>query len=367
MTEYQVGVIRYSPSVQWGGAAPEQTAVIVRLGDSDGVVGASVTWADSPSADGLALTISAWLGEFAERIVADHHPDASAAQFNRMRRLGTSFLAVAAIDNALWDLRGQRAGVPVHALLGSHHENLRTQGASRRELLLESAPPIAELMHEAKAEGLLSFKLHLWGEPNRDLEAVQYLRAAMGRDYGLVLDPMGRYSLEDAVVIGRRLEELHFLWFEDPISAEKRALYPKLGSQLDIPIAAADALLWSWNDYVSAVELPAPQILRLDPGRQGISFCHRLSRIAEEGGKYCEFHSFGPEPSAIASLHCAVAQKPASYYEVCHPQADFSVPGIMTPAKPSADGTISAPKGAGLGLIIDWPAIMKRAQWVRSH
>ncbi|MGE3991911.1 enolase C-terminal domain-like protein [Pseudorhodoplanes sp.] len=364
VSSHKVGVLRYAPAVQWEGAHAEQTAVFVVLADAYGARGASVTWADSRSSKGLALTIAAWLDEFSSRLDPDQHPEGAAPLINRMRRLGTSFLAVAAIDNALWDLRGQRAGKSVHALLGSHHQSLPAQGASRRELGLASAESIAELMHDAKAEGLLAFKLHLWGDPARDMAGVRALRTAMGPDYGLVLDPMGRYRLEDAVTVGRCLTELGFLWFEDPISAEDHASYPALTSRIAIPLAGADALLWSWNDYAAAIARNAPQILRLDPGRHGISFCHSLAQLAEAKGLRAEFHSFGPEPSSIAALHCAVAQKATSYYEVCHPQADFAVPGIRTPSTLSKAGSVSAPSGHGLGLEIDWAALEKRAEWI---
>lgn len=365
--QFKVGVLRYAPPMQWGATASEQTAAIVSLLDGDGIPGVSVTWGESPSIDALVLTIAAWLSEAGKTLDPARHPNTAHQLFNRMRRLGGSWLAVAAIDNALWDLRGRQAGAPVHALLGTRHRTLSTQGASRKEIALTEVEPIVDLMASARAEGLASFKMHLWGDAARDMRAVETIRSRVGADFGLVLDPMGRYGVEDAVTVGRLLERLSFLWFEDPVPAEQRDLYPLLASRLAIPLAAADALLWSRNDYTAAIEAGAPQILRLDPGRQGISFCDGVRRQAEAKGRRCEFHSFGPEPSSIASLHCAMAQADPSLYEICYPQRDFAVPGFATPASPSSDGRVMAPEKPGLGFDVDWAHLEKRVAWIASQ
>lgn len=360
---YEVGGSQHGP--QWGTSWDRQTATVLHLRDEDGVPGYSVTWPEAPTPHALALNIAAWLRASGGAVSVDGHPEANLGLFNRIRRLGGSTLVVAAIDNALWDARGRKEGVPVHRLLGTRHDALPAQAASRIDQFLPDAEAVVEHVLETRADGYGCFKLHLWGDPVRDVQACAAVREACGREFGLALDPIGRYGIDDAITVGRELARLGFLWLEDPIDAERRADYPKLAEEVGLPLAAADALLWSVNDYLDAIALGCPGILRLDPGRQGITLCQRLARLAEARGMRCEFHGFGPEANSAAAIHCGLSQAALSYYEVCVPRPEFEVPGVAVETALRPDGRVAAPTLPGIGLEVDWPDLERRLEFVR--
>jgi L-alanine-DL-glutamate epimerase-like enolase superfamily enzyme len=359
-----VGYLTYRPEVQWQRPDRDQAATIVRIRTDGGGDGVSVTWNDSPAASAMALTIDAWFGEKLVGRDVRAHPAGFDRMLKRAAWNGTSPVAVAAVDNALWDAAGKAAGLPLHALLGTRHESLPVYAGSRAELLMDAAEKVAEHVLEAREAGHGAYKLHLWGGLHADIAGCELVRRRVGDEYGLMFDPMERYSLGEALEAAAALERLGFLWLEDPISCEQREAYAWLAERVSIPLVAADALQWSFNDYAAAARARAPMLLRLDAGRQGITFCRRVMELANDCGVGCEIHAFGPEPNSVAGLHLALAQRPLSYYEACFPRRDFEVPGIDVPSRHDATGRVPAPTRAGLGLEIDWPTLERRIEWV---
>ena len=359
-----VGVLAYEPEVQWQMPGAKQHATFVRIRTESGINGVSVTWNDSPSPVAMGLTIGAW---FAEALVGRDvrsHPAGFERDLKRAAWNGTSPVAVAAMDNALWDARAKAEGLPLHALLGTRHEALPVYAGSRAELLMKSIDEVVAHVIEARDSGHRAYKLHLWGGWREDIAGCERVRRALGDDYALMFDPMERYSLGEAVTVGDALTRLGFLWFEDPISCEQRQAYAWLAARLRIPLVAADALQWSFNDYAEAARSQSPMLLRLDVGRQGVTFCRRVVQLANDCGVASEIHAFGPEANSVAGLHVALAQKPLSYYEACFPRRDFEIDGIEVPTRMNADGRVPAPTAPGLGLQIDWPHLERKIDWI---
>jgi L-alanine-DL-glutamate epimerase-like enolase superfamily enzyme len=359
-----VGTLAYGKDVQWQGKRPQQVATIVRVRTESGVEGVSVSWNDSPSRTAMGETIAAW---FADALVGRDvrlHPAAFERDLKRAAWNGSSPVAVAAIDNALWDAKAKASGLPLHAELGSRHTELAVYAGSRAELLMHSAEEVAEHVIEAREAGYRAYKLHLWGGWREDIAGCELVRRKLGEGYGLMFDPMERYSLGEAVSVSAALERLGFLWFEDPISCEQREAYAWLAARTRIPLLAADALQWSFNDYAAAAASRAPNMLRLDAGRQGVTFCRRVIEVANEYGVGAEIHAFGPEPNSVAGLHLALAQKPVTYYEACFPRDEFEVPGIEVPTRLTPAGSVTAPTASGMGLEIDWAFLERRIEWI---
>lgn len=358
-----VGVIEYSPSIHWPDRVPKQAATIVRLVLESGREGISVSWNDSPSATAMALTISAW---FAENLIGFDvldHPAGFEGQMDLAAWHGTSCVAIAAVDNALWDAKAVDSILPLHRLLGTHHAQLPVYAVSRAELAMTSVEEILDHLGEARSAGYRAYKLHLWGDKARDIAACGKIRESTGSDYGLMLDPLGRYSLTDALQLGQALEELNYLWLEDPTPGADRSAYSWLAQRLRIPLVATDTLQWSFTDYIDAVSRQCPVVLRLDAGRQGVTFCRKVVELANSRGVRCEFHAFGPEANSVLGLHLALAQRLASHYEGCVPAPDFVVPGIDVRSILNAAGGIDAPNTPGVGIQADWAYLDAHVQW----
>jgi L-alanine-DL-glutamate epimerase-like enolase superfamily enzyme len=364
IVQVSVGVLAYDPQVQWQGSPKKQIATLVRVKTAADIEGVSVTWNDSPSPSAMALTIQSWFAEVLIGRDVRTHPAGFEQELKRAAWNGTSCVAIAAIDNALWDAKAKAEELPLHAVFGTRHEDLPVYAGSRAELTMTSVAEVVEHVVEAREAGHRAYKLHLWGDWRDDIAGCELVRRELGDEYGLMFDPMERYSLAEAVTVGAALHRLGFLWFEDPISCEQRYAYPWLSHRVKIPLVAADALQWSFNDYADAARSQCPMLLRLDAGRQGLTFCRRVVELANGFGVGSEIHAFGPEANSVAGLHLAISQKPVSYYEACFPRRNFEIPGIDVPTRLDPTGRLPAPTRLGLGLEIDWPYVEGRVEWV---
>ncbi len=67
-----------------------------------------------------------------------------------------------------------------------------------------------------KEKGIRGYKAHPSGPVEFDLAVHEAVREAVGPDYVLMSDPVGEYTMGDAVRVGRQLERLGYKWFEEP-------------------------------------------------------------------------------------------------------------------------------------------------------
>src|SRR5205807_3739802 len=122
--------------------------------------------------------------------------------------------SIALLDCALWDLAGKAAGLPVYQLLGAMRDRVPACASSQTYATLADFQREAETWLE---RGFRAIKLHVWGDPDRDVELCSAIRAQVGSGIALMADAVGSYNLTDAIRVGRRLEELGYEWFEMPI------------------------------------------------------------------------------------------------------------------------------------------------------
>ena len=67
-----------------------------------------------------------------------------------------------------------------------------------------------------KSKGIKGYKAHPAGPAEFDMKVHAAVREAVGDDYVLMTDPVGDYTLDEAIRVGRQLEKLNYKWFEEP-------------------------------------------------------------------------------------------------------------------------------------------------------
>ncbi len=67
----------------------------------------------------------------------------------------------------------------------------------------------------------------------------------IGDDITLMLDPNARYSLDEAIEVGRILDQTRFRWFEDPLPMGEIEGNLTLAKAIDTPVAISDALTFT--------------------------------------------------------------------------------------------------------------------------
>ena len=147
------------------------------------------------------------------------------------------FPVLAAADIALWDLAGRVMGQPVHRLIGTARDKALAYASSEPNQSIEQYVDEAQ---KYKSMGWKAYKIHPRQNPKEDIAVCTAVRKAVGPDYTLCCDSMWAYRFEEAVRVGRALEELDFYWYEDPLPREDVYGNSKLCAELDIPVMATE-------------------------------------------------------------------------------------------------------------------------------
>lgn len=333
-----------------GGSAPD--AVVISMKTDEGITG--VTF----GAGGLDAQITARAFAQVRPFFLGRDPMAreqNAREFRWFdRRWNHSpIYAFGAFDIASWDIAGKRAGLPIHQLVGSSD----TRKAVYVSSMFHADPAkYAVEAREVKGRGLRGYKVHPPGPVEVDLEVYTAVRDAVGPDFPLMADPVATHHFEEAMRVGRHLESLGYLWFEEPVYDYDVATLKKLTRALDIPIAGTETIAGGSFLTAQYITSGAVDIVRTDPSwRGGITGALKTAHLAEAFGMSCEIHTAIAHPLELANLQTALSISNTAWFELLYPLEDFSF-GLAEPLD-IRDGYIHAPTGPGLGAVYDWDAI----------
>ena len=163
--------------------------------------------------------------------------------------------AIAAVDIALWDVKGRAFGVPVHVLLEGRvrdrvpcYTHVGPEDGNTDALLADCRARVAEgwrhLRLVVPAEGTVL-------EPRRAVRAalaqMLALRAALGEDVELLLDVHTRLDPPEATLLCRELEPVRPFFVEDPLRAEAPDAYAALRARTAVPLAAGEQYGSKWE------------------------------------------------------------------------------------------------------------------------
>lgn len=181
---------------------------------------------------------------------------------------GVTIQALAAVDMALWDLRGQAAGLNVSRLIGAVRTAVPTYASGG--LWLNSS--IDELQKEAAgfvARGFRAMKTRVApGNPEHMVARVRAVREAIGPDIGLMVDANQQLGVPEAIRLGRMLEPLNLTWFEEPVICHDHAGEAAIAAALDTPIASGETV-HTHRGVLRMLQAKAADILMPDVQRMG--------------------------------------------------------------------------------------------------
>ncbi|MFI7639888.1 mandelate racemase/muconate lactonizing enzyme family protein [Nonomuraea sp. NPDC049400] len=183
-------------------------------------------------------------------------------------RSGVATQALAAVDVALWDLKANRAGLPLAKLLGAHRDSVRTYNTSGGYL----QAPIEEIKEKSERslrDGIGGIKIKV-GQPDtrEDLRRLAAVREHIGDDVPLMVDANQQWDRATALRFGRAVEEFGLVWIEEPLDAYDAEGHAQLAAALDTPIATGE-MLSSVPDLVRLIDLRAADYLQPDVPRVG--------------------------------------------------------------------------------------------------
>tara|TARA_B100000519_G_scaffold16170_2_gene11926 strand:- start:1325 stop:2425 length:1101 start_codon:yes stop_codon:yes gene_type:complete len=295
--------------------------------------------------------------EFAKPMLIGRNPQDIGAiwwdLWKKNRSISTN--AIGAIDICLWDINGKIANQPIHRLLGTCKEKVPVYSSTAYHKTKE------EYVEEAlkfKEMGWTAHKIHPHGIPSSDIEISQAVRNAVGDDIKLMLDSMWAYQYEDALRVGRAIEELNFYWYEDPLVEEDIYNYVKLKQKLDIPVMSTEYAPGRYYGMTQWITQYATDILRGDVAvTGGITPMIRLCHLAEGFNMKCEVHHGGNSLNNVANLHVIMAVPNCEFFEF-FPCTGGNEYGLVEDIQYDA-GYVHAPTNPGLGYEIDWDLVNK--------
>ena len=228
------------PPMHAGRFGSVQEATIVRIRTDDGLEGYGTARAQGGSSG--RVIADAVLASARPRLLGED-PFQREKLWQKLWALDRgSFMQIfvtSAVDVALWDLAGKALNAPVWKLLGGYREQLPAYASSahlsREELYIEEALA-------SRAKGYGAYKIHPFGEADRDIALCRAVRDAVGPEMALMLDPVGVYDHHQAMRVGRELEKLNFYWFEEPLIDYDLRGYAELCRDLDIPVVVGETV-----------------------------------------------------------------------------------------------------------------------------
>ena len=209
-------------------------------------------------------------------------------------RRGVAMHCISAIDNCLWSIRAEAAGMSLARLLGGRRRDKITAYAST---LFRSTPEGMAAASRAYAEkGYRAVKFG-WGvfgqDPGRDRELVAAAREALGPDRALLVDP-GWYpagwtepgpmrSRREAVELCQWLADYDVGWVEDFIHPEHFDEYAYVRELSPVPVAAGEqvATIWEFQRFIGegCVDVIQPDLSRCG----GVSVAKQVAQARRQG------------------------------------------------------------------------------------
>ncbi len=242
------------------------TMVLVRLWVGD-VWGIGYTYADAAAG---AMTHALLNKLVRGRDAFDH-----AAVLQEMHRqvrnsgeVGVSAMAIAAIDNALWDLRARLLDVPLVSLLGSVREGIPVYGSGGF-----TSYDDAQLIEQCSgwaAQGFGMVKMKVGTHPADDPRRAKVARNAIGDRVKLFVDANGAYTVTQAIELAHRFAEQGVRWFEEPVSSDNLEGLCAVRSRapLGMDIAAGEYGYTAWY-FARMLQASAVSVLQADATRCG--------------------------------------------------------------------------------------------------
>jgi L-alanine-DL-glutamate epimerase-like enolase superfamily enzyme len=271
---------------------------------------------------------------------------------------GIASYAIAAIDIALWDLKGKALGCSVLDLLGGPvHERLPAIACCHAHY--ESISDMAEEAAEWLSTGLQGLKVgfgkrgnaRLGYEHDRDVEYVRAVREAVGPDKTLMID-LGyaiKWDVTTAVERTRAFEEYGLTWIEEPLGAWDPEGYATLRSKTTSRIAYGERE-WTVEGFQRILDTGTVDVVGCDPGRaEGITGFSQVCRRVEAARRQANAHAWSSAIVTAASLAVSFSSPACKLFEL-KPLRNPMQHDLVTRPFEHVEGWMFAPQGPGLGI-----------------
>ena len=365
------------PSFRNGQLVPETAArqTLTRILTDEGAEGLFLGGQGHGDQDGLTPEACAQVRGVVERLLVGQDPHDRERFWHWMWVANLPESILSTIDMALWDLAARAAGLPVYKYAGGCRDRVLAYASTYPNMGMPE--DYAQHALDCLERGYTAYKIHpyyFWdpetqqpdpGRPSHiawDVRVCEAVHEAVGGCMILMYDPWGTYrTYEDALYIGRVLEELSFYWYEHPMPEYRVESYVRLARELEIPVLSPEIAAGSIYTRADWILRGASDMSRMDILRGGMTGMLKMAGICEAFGQRCEVHMSGFGNLQVLG---ATSEDVCEYYErgLEAPGLDYDAtpPYLTAPCDPlDEDGYVPLPQGPGLGYQLNWDYIQE--------
>jgi L-alanine-DL-glutamate epimerase-like enolase superfamily enzyme len=348
--------------------------LFVRVEAEDGTVGWGEAITQFPAATRATQVL---VEEMAESVIGTD-PMENVATWRNLKqatwwyayRGGPAAFALAAIDIALWDLKGKLLGQPLINLLGGAHRD-RVPALASTHAFNSSIEFEAERHGRYVQAGYIGVKIgmgkrgdaRLGYDVERDIEFVRLLREAVGPDAWIMMD-RGQslvWDLEAATRRVRGFEQYGLKWIEEPFEPEDVGGFRKLRGQVSTMIAAGERE-WDARGFAEVIGSGLIDVVGCDVGRaEGITGVLAVIAQVEQANVWFNSHAWSSAVNTAASIALS-ASTPRCMLQELKPDESPMQHELVDEPLVQSRGWIEVPRGPGLG-VEPREDVLRRYRW----
>lgn len=278
---------------------------------------------------------------------------------------------LATIEFAILDMLGRIANKSMGQLIGDiHHPEIAVYQATeyREKSVEESLDLIRRDVAEFNAHALkikigglmfMTTDIHAAGPKGRTERMIPLIRSTFGDQMALYADANGFYSVEEAIRVGRLLQEYRYGFFEEPVMFDWHEETRQVADTLSLPIALGEQE-YSLHGFRWLIANDAVQIVQPDNYYfGGMIRSMQVARMAAAFGKSCTPHMSGGGLGFLYMMQfVSVLPNATLHHEFKGLGTSVKFQCTTSPLK-VVDGKIKVPTGAGMGVDFD-PAFVRK-------
>jgi len=285
---------------------------------------------------------------------------------------GVTIHGMAGVDMALWDIKGQKFGVPVWKLLGGRYRDKVVPYASLTPLSFKPFK-LTERAAKCRDQGFKAVKFG-WGMFGRinvkeDVALVKAVREGVGEGIKVIIDAGRPWQCSHSWVIqtAKQIEKYNVYFLEEPVNPDDVDGLAEIARNVDLPISSGETMS-TVHEYKNLIDRKAVDILQPDPSRVGITQWRIIAKLAEAANMMCVPHDWSTGINILAQIHLVASIPNGELVEYMRPEpgkeksieADLMDKILMEPFE-FKNGYFEVPNKHGLGVKLNEKTLAKYA------
>ncbi len=293
------------------------------------------------------------------------HPEY--AQFRR-----ATACALSGIEQAMWDLQGQAAGVPMYDLFGGKlFDEVRNYANINRSTDTRTPEGFAAMAKSAIDAGFTAVKMAPYdGMPRKGSAAeiaayttqgtdcLKAVREVLGSDRDLLVDAHSNFDLERSYALIKTLEPLNMFWVEEPTRPFEDLA--KIRDMAPMPLAGGESL-FGVGEYLPYIKAETVDITMPDIKYVGGAFeLKKVAAMAEAAGMKVAPHGPASPIGNMAAAQVCVTLPNFSILEYSHGDALWRAELTEPPEPLGPGGMLKVSDRPGLGYKLNRKTVEKQ-------